>query len=468
MELLEKLNKELQAIFDSSFDEIFVTDGEGYVTWVNKAGQGFYGVTEKEIIGKHVCDLEKQGFFSPSITMQVLDEKKRITSIQTVRGGQKLIVTANPVFNEEGKIIMVVANSRDLTELNNFKHRLEEAEKLMDVYRNEIFQLHKEKLTLEEMVYTSSAMKHILNIADKVSGVDSTVLIQGESGVGKGVMAARIHKLSRRCNGPFIKINCGAIPENLIESELFGYEAGAFTGAKREGKKGLIELASGGTTFFDEISELPLNLQVKLLHVIQDKSLMRVGGGQNVDVDIRIIAATNRDLKRMIKERKFREDLYYRLNVVPLVIPPLRQRKEDIAALVRYFMNAFNGKYGMCKKISPEALEVLESYSWPGNVREVENLIERLMVTVDNSEILPKHLPEYLNQEDTGGSKVAVLGICGLKEAAEEAERQLLRKAMIRYKNTYKMAEALDVNQSTIVRKLHRYGLLDEAKGALD
>jgi len=458
---VKKLNQEWEAIFNSSFDEIFVTNGEGYAVKVNKAGERFYGVEAKKIIGRHVRDLEKQGFFSPNITMRVLAEKRRITSFQTAKGGQELIVTANPVFDDSGKITMVVTNSRDITELSSLKQRLAETEKLMDTYRSEVFLLRREKMSSEEIVFASEAMKRVLQLADKVAGVDSTVLIEGESGVGKGLLAARLHRFSRRNEGPFITINCGAIPENLIESELFGYDPGAFTGARREGKKGLIELANGGTVFFDEISELPLNLQVKLLHVIQEKKLMRIGGSQYNNVDIRIIAATNRDLKKMVQENKFREDLYYRLNVVPIMIPPLRHRKADIFALINHFIDSFNNKYGLHKKLSPEALEIMESYRWPGNVREVENLIERLMVTVDGGEILPLHLPEYLNYEEAGEAKVVVLGICGLKDAAKEAERQLLRRAMLRYKNTYRMAEALEVNQSTVVRKLHRYGLLD-------
>lgn len=464
LESTKELYKELEAIFDSSYDEIYVTDGEGYTLRVNKASERLYGLDANKIIGKHVSELEKDGLFSPSITPQVLKEKKRVTLMQTTKNRQKIIVTANPVFDEKGNIIRVVTNSRDITELVNLKQRLEETEKLIDTYRCELAQLRKERLGSEKIIARSTTMKPIFDLVDKVASVESTVLIEGESGVGKGVIASNIHQLSKMSNGPFITINCGAIPENLIESELFGYESGSFTGAKREGKKGLIELANGGTIFFDEIGELPLNLQVKLLHVIQEKKLMRIGGNHYIDVDIRIIAATNRDLQRLIQERKFREDLYYRLNVVPLVIPPLRHRKEDILPMAQHFLDSFNQKYGLRKKFTGGIIEILEKYQWPGNVRELENLVERLVVTSDVNEISPFHLPEHFFHSESNLNKIVVLDVCNLRTATEEVERQILRKALLKYRSTYKMAKALEVNQSTIVRKLHRYKLLDESE----
>ncbi|KLU61123.1 limonene hydroxylase [Peptococcaceae bacterium CEB3] len=451
--------RDLEAIFNSSFDEIFVTDGQGYTLRVNKAGQGFYGLDEAAIVGKHVSTLEEEGLFSPSITPQVIREKRRLTSVQTTRSGHKIIVTGNPVFDERGEIIRVVTNSRDITELSNLRQRLEETEKLMDTYRTELARLRKERIKLTDIVSNSLAMHNILELAERVAGVDSTVLIEGESGVGKGVVAAKIHDWSKRSEKPFVTVNCGAIPEALIETELFGYEFGAFTGAKKEGKKGLFELARGGTVFLDEITDLPLNLQVKLLHVIQERRIMRVGGAEAIAINVRIIAATNRDIKSLVKEKKFREDLYYRLNVVPVVIPPLRMRKEDIPGLIEHFLAACGKKYELRKRISAQALEYLVAYNWPGNVRELENLTERLVVTVDSPEILPEHLPDHICRVDGKGEKLLVLDICPLKEAMEELERQLLSKALASFPNTYRMAAALQVNQSTIVRKLHRYGI---------
>ncbi|WP_459930045.1 sigma-54 interaction domain-containing protein [Desulfosporosinus burensis] len=462
LEVTKELNKELEAIFNSSYDEIFVTDGEGVTLRVNKAGERFYGMKAEEMIGKHVSKLEELGLFSPSITPQVLRTKKRSTLIQSTKSGKKIIVTANPVFDEKGQIIRVVTNSRDITELSNLRQRLEDTEKLMDNYRTEIVKLQKERLDASEIISKSAIMQQILILAGKVAGVDSTVLIEGESGVGKGVVALKIHQLSKRSDYPFITINCGAIPENLMESELFGYEGGSFTGAKKEGKKGLFEMASTGTIFLDEISELPLNLQVKLLQVIQEKRLRRVGGNDYIDINARILAATNRNIPRLVKERKFREDLYYRLNVVPLVVPPLRHRKEDIPVLVEHFLEGLREKYEIYKKMAPETMELLINYNWPGNVRELENLVERVVVTVDALEVLPMHLPDYILHGDGTSAKVFVLDICPLKSATDELERQLLNKALIKFQNTYKMADALEVNQSTIVRKMHRYGIFKE------
>jgi len=410
------------------------------------------------MVGKNVRELEKLGYFSPSVVDIVLEEKRRITIPQKTKTGKQLIVTANPVFEQDNNIIRVVVNSRDVTELTNLRQKLQDTEKLAETYRNQIMQMkekHDESLTI---IADSDQMKQILEMVTRVAQVESTVLMLGESGVGKGVLAKKIHDLSKRAEGRFITINCGAIPENLLESELFGYEPGAFSGARKEGKKGLIEMVHKGTLLLDEVGELPLSLQVKLLTVIQERKVMRVGGSESKSVDIRIIAATNRDIQKMVKEGEFREDLYYRLNVIPVVIPPLRHRKEDIPPLVHYFLAKFNGKYQLNKKVTPEALELMTNCYWKGNVREVENIIERLVVTTDSNDIEPAHLPDYiLNSSTSVNNRVYVMDICPLREATEELERQMISKAFERYDNTYKMAEVLDVNQSTIVRKMKKY-----------
>jgi transcriptional regulator with PAS, ATPase and Fis domain/NAD-dependent dihydropyrimidine dehydrogenase PreA subunit len=304
----------------------------------------------------------------------------------------------------------------------------------------------------------SVEMGKVLHVATKVAQVTTTVLILGESGVGKEVIARFIHNASLRRNGPFVTINCGAIPPNLLESELFGYEAGAFTGAKREGKPGMIEVASLGTLFLDEISDLSLDLQVKLLQVIQQRRLTRVGGIHPIKVDIRIIAATNRDLVRMVEKGEFRADLFYRLNVVPIDIPPLRKRRDDIIPLIYHFLAKHNHAHRYNKTISRETREVLTEYSWPGNVRELENLMERLVVTVEGDEISVDDLPQYVKeQDDAFDSKVIVEGVIPLREAVEEVERQLIKHAQEEHETTYEIAKALGVNQSTVVRKLKKY-----------
>lgn len=451
---------ELEDIFNSSYDEIFVIDGSGQTKRINKVGESYYGVPVKTLLGQNVNDLEKSGFFNQSVARIVLQDKKRVTMTQTTKSGKQLIVTGNPIFNENGDITRVVVNSRDISELLNLRKQLENTEQLVESYRQQLLKLSQEKARSSELIAESPQMKRVLEMVDKVAQVDSTVLITGESGVGKGMLASRLHKLSKRSDGPFITINCGAIPENLLESELFGYEGGAFTGARKEGKKGLLELASGGTVFLDEITELPLGLQVKLLQVIHEKKLIRIGGSKYVEVNIRFVAATNRDIRRMVNEGLFREDLYYRLNVIPIVIPPLRYRQEDIPALVDYFFEKLNSKYQTNKRFTSEALDILKSYNWPGNVRELENLVERLLVTKEDNEIGVAQLPDYIFEgKSRFPNRIYVLDIYPLKEATEELEKQLIVMAHSRYKNTYKMAKALEINQSTVVRKLQKYQL---------
>lgn len=449
---------ELLAIFHSSYDEIFVTDGCGKTLWVNKACERLYGLKAEDIIGKNVKALEKEGLFSPSMTAVIQRDRQRITRTQATKRGRIIEVTGNPVFDEKGDINRIVYISRDITELSNLRKRLQETEMLMDSYRTELVGLQKERVKSDTVVTCSDLMEEILALAEKLAQVNSTVLITGESGVGKSVIASFIHKHSPRQKGAFITINCGAIPENLIESELFGYEAGAFTGARKEGKKGLLELAHCGTIFLDEVGELPLNLQVKLLQVIQEKSLMRVGGQQLINVDIRIIAATNRNLDEMVKRGAFREDLFYRLNVVPVRIPPLRERGEDVALLLGHFLAKYAEKYELSKRISPEAMEILMEYGWPGNVRELENIVERLVVTTDGAVIYPQHLPDYVRGTRVPGNEaVIVKQICTMQEGIQSLERQLLKKAYDKFPNTYKVAELLGVNQSTVVRKRKKY-----------
>jgi transcriptional regulator with PAS, ATPase and Fis domain len=288
--------------------------------------------------------------------------------------------------------------------------------------------------------------------------VDSKVLLEGQSVVGKGVICKLIHKNSSRKDGPFIKIDCGSIPENLIESELFGYEQGAFTGAEKGGKIGLIEAADKGTLFLDEIGELPLGMQKKLLRTIQDKEVFRIGSNKANPVDIRIIAATNRNLKTMVKKKRFRKDLFYRLNVVPIYIPPLSKREKDIQPLIERSLKKFNEKYGLNKKISPEALKYLIDFNWPGNVRELENVVEYLIVTsqkdIIGKDMLPDNILEY---KDTSKINVSLDKIPSLKDAVDMVEKNLLIEAMKKSNNTKEMAKLLGVDRSTVSRKLKKY-----------
>lgn len=372
----------LPKILDASFDEIFVIDSKGVVIYVNKACERHYGLTTSEFIGKSSYELAAKGFWYPSVTPQILRNKKRISLIQETLIGVKLLVTATPVLDEKGNVSMIVMNARDVTELIKLKKQVNETTNLAEKYKTEADEFRKRELDTDNFIISSREMENVFEMAKRVATVDSNVLILGESGTGKSFLAKWIHKMSKRCKGPFVTLNCASIPEQLFESELFGYTPGAFTGANKYGKTGLIELADKGTLFLDEIAEIPLRLQAKLLEVIEERKFIKVGGKETKTIDIRILAATNRDLKTLVKKGLFRDDLYYRLNVIEITIPPLRERLEDIMPLVSYYIQKYNKKYGCKHRFAKESLDILLSYSWPGNVRELSHVIERLVVIV--------------------------------------------------------------------------------------
>lgn len=456
-----ELERELDAVINFSSDEIMVVSGDGIILRANSVFEESYGVKIGDILGRKAFDLEAQKVFSPSVTRLVLQSKHPHTVIQSQRDGRKLLVSGTPVFNADGSIFRIIVNSRDITHLKELELQLEEAELLKDRYYQELLELRQGDPGGREILISSQPMREMIRTIEKVATVDSTVLLTGESGVGKGVIARYIHDCSPRRDESFITVNCGAIPENLLESELFGYSRGAFTGARKEGKAGKMELADQGTLFLDEITELPFNLQVKLLHVIQEGIISRVGDNREIRLNIRFLAATNRDIEKMVEEGKFREDLYFRLNVIPVEIPPLRIRLDDIEPLAQHFLKHFNGKHHKTKVFDPEVFPYLRRYSWPGNVRELENLVERLVIVVDGELIRALHLPENIR----GRSPVfhahpgLDLPLQPLENAIKAVEKEMLRKALQQCTSTYDMAELLGVNQSTVVRKLHKYGL---------
>jgi transcriptional regulator with PAS, ATPase and Fis domain len=299
-------------------------------------------------------------------------------------------------------------------------------------------------------------MSNVINKIIKIAPMDSIIFIQGETGVGKEVVAKTIHYYSNRKNSPFIKINCGLIPENLLESELFGYEGGAFSGAKKSGKEGKVELAHNGTLFLDEIGEMPLSLQVKLLEFLQDSEITRVGGTKRIKINTRVITATNRNLRKMVDEGNFRMDLFYRLNVVPIKIPPLRERIDDIPILAEYFLKKFNNKYNMEKRLDSQIINKMLGYNWPGNVRELEHIMERLVAMSDTDQISHNCFDEIVSDRDRTQGKVICTNIIPYKQAKRELEKQLVKRAYDMFNSTYKAAEALDINQSTVVKILKR------------
>ena len=449
---------EYEKIFENIEDEIFVTDQYGYVLRLNPAAEKVIGVKAGDVVGKHVKELQKEGIFSSSITLQVLHQKKKINMIQQLISGKTVISTAFPIFNEEGDISRVISTSKDYLEINKLKAELEEKKTELERKNQEITTLREEVFSNVNLIYNSVEMSNIRDTIYKIAQIDLTVLIQGESGVGKEVITKAIHHASLRKDHPFIKINCSVIPETLIESELFGYEGGAFTGAAKGGKIGKIELANDGTLFLDEIGELPLLIQVKLLEFLQDREICRVGGTNKIKINTRIITATNRNLQDMVNKGLFRKDLFYRLNVVPINIPPLRERKEDIPALVKYFLNEFNNKYGMSKKIAPEVMEGLYTYSWPGNVRELEHVIERAIIISDMEVITLEAMQNFLELK-THNKKIICTELMPLKLAKRDLEEQLVTSAYNIYKSTYKAAKVLEIDQSTVVKLLKKYRL---------
>ena len=450
---LETLSvSELIPILNSVKDAVFIDSSDGYSLWCNDACQELYKVTPEEIHGIHISELEKKGIFTPSVAKQVMEQRKEITIIHENRDGKKILSTGTPIFDPDGQMTKIITTSRDITELTSLQKQLE-------FVQNTLKQFESIEISSSEPIIASSrSMRNVMQLALRLASVDSTVLITGESGVGKGVIAKLLHENGARKEFPFITVNCGAIPESLIESELFGYERGAFTGSRIEGKKGLFEAAQKGTIFLDEISELPLNLQVKLLQVIQDREFTRVGGVNRIPVDVRIISATNKDLHLLVKSGKFREDLYYRLNVVPINVPPLRERPEDILPLIQSNLEKYNNQLGENKTLEPAALAVLLHYSWPGNIRELQNIVERLILTTRDNLITEENLPVFI-RTSAEAQPVQSMEHTSLRASMERAEKEVLTRALAEYKSTRAIAKALQVSQPTIVRKLHKYGL---------
>ncbi len=453
------VSRELSAIIESSFDGIYVTDGSSRTLRVNKAYERITGIKSSEVVGRTMANLVDEGVYNESATLRVLKEKHPVTIVQNImKTGKTIVATGNPVFDEQGNIFRVVTNVRDVTELSRLQEQIKKMEQLQSRYEIELQQLRKYNEDQKKFVLKSKKMKEIYELALKLAKVDSTILIQGDSGVGKEVFCEIVHRNGMRQKKPFVKISCAAIPENLLESELFGYEAGAFTGASKEGRAGIFEIAHGGTIFLDEIGEMPISLQVKLLRVLQERAIVRIGGSKSIKVDTRIMAATNRDLEEMVKNNAFRKDLFFRLNVVPVMIPPLRERKEAISHFIFFFLEKHNKKYGFSRQVTPEAVDAMIDYDWPGNVRELENLIERLVVMSQSEIITADDLPGKLKPD-----KEIHNGLHRenkpLKAALAELEGQLLSAALEKYGSSRKAAVVLGINQSTVVRKANRLGI---------
>ncbi|MDR2051451.1 MAG: sigma 54-interacting transcriptional regulator [Deltaproteobacteria bacterium] len=454
---LRKLNREYEVTFESSIDGLVVADGEGRLLRVNKSYLAISGAREEEVVGHTVYELAERGFFTPSATQLAVENKRPVTAEQIFQNGaRRTLNTANPVFCEKGALIRIVTNVRDMSEVHRLKSELQVAK--ADAARYAVI-LESMSRRLKEEHYTarSACMRAVFRQALEYASTSAPVLITGESGTGKEVAADFMHRNSPRKDVSFLKINCGAIPEQLLEAELFGYEGGAFTGARKQGRTGLFEAADGGSVFLDEIGDLPLPLQVKLLRFVQNREFYRLGGNRLLTVDVRIMAATSRPLEEMVEQRTFRPDLFYRLNVLSLRMPALRERKEDIVPLAHHFLQRFNARYKQDKALSPQACLLLEAYSWPGNIRELENLLERMAVIHTGPLILPEHLPEHMRRPEAAQTFSGVLP--RYREAQEAFEREYWSGSLKHYSSYREAAAALGVDHSTIVKKAARYAI---------
>ncbi|SHO50337.1 PAS domain S-box-containing protein [Desulfopila aestuarii DSM 18488] len=457
------LNRHLETIFNASSDGIWVCDGKGTVLSINAASAKLNGINPEEITGKNVNDLLEDKEFDQSVTAKVIASGRQETVMQYIsRTKRFLLSTGTPSFTKEGTIDLIVINERDMTELNMLRKQVEEGQKVKEKITEELTELSLLELERNSIIAESSRMRQILQMSLKLSNLGaSNILILGESGTGKGLLAKLIHKNSKRRKMPFIEINCAALPEHLLEAELFGYEKNAFTGASNRGKIGLFELANGGTLFLDEIGDMPLALQAKLLKYLDSQEIRRVGGTETIKISCATIAATNQNLSNLVKQKLFREDLFYRLNSFTLELPPLRERSEDISGLIRHYLNEFNTKYDSHKTITPNGMRLLQAYTFPGNIRELKNIIENGVVLSDTNHIdefikagISGEFPTVHDSQHAQGSSEDT---SNLPARLSELEKQCLQEARKQFATTREIAVALGISQPSVVRKLKKY-----------
>jgi PAS domain S-box-containing protein len=445
----------LQRVIDAMSDGVYITDGNGITVTVNKAYERITGIPRSALVGLHMSEVVQRGYISRSVSLEVLKEKGPVTLTQTIGEDHKILVSGTPMFDSRGRIEYIVTTVRDVTELLQAKRAEEQLEQILHVRD------HYGAREAREALIISRATQQCYDLAKRVAPTAAKILIQGETGTGKTLLARTIHEYSAVAQGPFIELNCAAMPESLLEAELFGYVPGAFTGAAQKGKTGLLEAANNGTLFLDEIGDLPLSLQAKLLKVIAENRFIPVGGTQFKKTNFRLISATHHNLHELVAQRKFREDLLYRLSVVPLELPPLRERAEEVEALLNHYLHHFNCKYEFDCRWQREVIERLRRYQWPGNIRELINLTERLVVTAEQSLITTAQLPRELRVD----SAVGRVGV-SLKEQVEALEQQLIEQALELYGTTRQAAAALDIDQSTLVKKQQRWRAQQQAKDA--
>lgn len=453
---LEEADNELnlyRTIFDIIYNLIVVVDHNGLIRMMNQRYCDFLKINKKDAIGVHVTKVIE----NTRMHIVIKTGKEEVGDVQEIMGN-KMIADRFPIVHD-GKVIGAVGTVifKDLAELDMYVKRVSKMEKEIEFFKKELKKALGADDTFETVIGDSEEILKAVSLAKRVSDTKSSVLILGESGTGKGLFANAIHNASPRSDYPLIKVNCAAIPAELLESELFGYESGAFTGAQKGGKPGKFELAHKSTIFLDEIGDMPLNMQAKLLKVIQEKEIERIGGVKGKDIDIRIIAATNQNLEEMVKNKTFREDLYYRLNVIKLVVPSLRSRKEDVPLLVDYIIKKLSKEMDrFVTEITPAAMECLQEYDWPGNIRELENVIERAFNLMDKeAKIELKHLPPSLLQKNRDRSLNDNLS---LRHIIEEVEKNAIEKHLKETMgNKYQTSQRLGISRTSLYEKINRY-----------
>ena len=449
----------LETIFTRSADGLLICDCQGRILKMNQAAERLNGIRATEVLGKDVRTLVKEGQINRSATQEVLETRRQVSLVQTTpRSGYSLLVTGTPVFDDAGEIAYVVVNERDISLIQDMKRQLAQVRQESEKMREELAELTLRELTDNDMVAQSPSMKHTVHLALKLARLGaSNILLSGESGTGKGLLAKFIHKHSPRAEKPFIQINCAALPENLLEAELFGYEKGAFTGARETGKAGLFELAAKGTLFLDEIGEMSPAVQAKLLKYLDDQEILPLGSTRSKKIDCSVLAATNQDLLELTRKKRFRLDLFHRLNTFTLSIPPLRERPEDILELTRICLKRFNKKYNRRAHIGYRSLQALKTYAFPGNVRELINIVKQAVAMCDR-----RQLDDYLIRltdvptcPDPGAPVKETGG--GLVQTLESVEHDMLKQAAQRCRTTRQAAEFLGISQPTVVRKFKKY-----------
>lgn len=460
----QDLNRQLSTIISASSDGIWVCDGKGSIVTINGASEKLNGIQAKDVIGRNIADLLAEKEFDQSVTSMVIASGRQETIVQRVEKTKRLLLcTGTPAYDESGNIALIVVNERDMTELESLRKKYEHHVKLAKRFKEEISELSLRELDQHTIIADSSIMQQILQKSLKLANIGaSNILILGPSGTGKGLLAKSIHKNSTRRNNPFIELNCSALPENLLEAELFGYEKGAFTGAAEKGKIGLFELAQGGTVFLDEIGDMPINLQTKLLKFLDDKEFRRLGGTRAIQVECATISATNRNLEQRVKEHLFREDLFYRLSSFTLEIPALCERRDDIPGLIQFYLRKYNHKYERSKQISSSVIEQLQNYAFPGNTRELKNIIENAVVLSDETDIdvfIQANINKKPAHPELTATTISSTGPVDYTAAMDEREKQLLIAAKQHCKTTREIAEFLHISQPSVVRKMRKHGL---------